>query len=145
MIHQSFLKLKSPNLYKNTEAFFFPGLCDLKCSRIYKPVCGSDGKTYNSECLLEREKCVKRLFIQIARIGACDDNTETNTGIVENTDETFDDVSTEVVRARENGKLISKYKNLKIVFCWNNCSGYSQEKCFKCDLVFPKLSRLKKG
>ena len=34
---------------------------------------------------------------------------------------------------------------LKIVFCWNNCSGYSQEKCFKCNLVFPKLSRLKKG
>ena len=33
----------------------------------------------------------------------------------------------------------------KIVFCWNNCSGYSQEKCFKCNLVFPKLSRLKKG
>ena len=32
-----------------------------------------------------------------------------------------------------------------IVFCWNNCSGYSQEKCFKCNLVFPKLSRLKKG
>ena len=35
--------------------------------------------------------------------------------------------------------------SLEIVFCWNNCSGYSQEKCFKCNLVFPKLSRLKKG
>lgn len=34
---------------------------------------------------------------------------------------------------------------LEIVCCWNNCSGYSQEKCFKCNLVFPKLSRLKKG
>ena len=33
----------------------------------------------------------------------------------------------------------------EIVFCWNNCSCYSQEKCFKCNLVFPKLSRLKKG
>ena len=31
-----------------------------------------------------------------------------------------------------------------IVCCWNNCSGYSKEKCFKCNLVFPKLSRLKK-
>ena len=58
---------------------------------------------------------MKRLFIQIARIGACDDNTETNTGIVENTDETFDDVSTDIVRARENGKLIFKYKNLEKV------------------------------
>ena len=33
----------------------------------------------------------------------------------------------------------------EIVCCGNNCSGYSQEKCFKCNLVFPKLSRLKKG
>ena len=115
MINQSFLKLQSPNSYKNTKAIFFPGLCDLKCSRIYKPVCGSDGKTYNSECLLEREKCVKRLFIQIARIGACEDNTETNTGIVENTSETFDDLSTEVLRARENGKHIFKYKNFEKV------------------------------
>ena len=41
---------------------------------------------------------------------------------------------------------IRKSTRLKeIVFCWNNCSGYSQEKCFKCNLVFPKLSRLKKG
>ena len=115
MINQSFLKLQSPNSYKNTKAIFFPGLCDLKCSRIYKPVCGSDGKTYNSECLLEREKCVKRLFIQIARIGACEENTETNTGIVENTSETFDDLSTEVLRARENGKHIFKYKNFEKV------------------------------
>ena len=38
-----------------------------------------------------------------------------------------------------------KRKEKEIVFCWNNCSGYSQEKCFKCNLVFPKLSRLKKG
>ena len=35
--------------------------------------------------------------------------------------------------------------SLAIVCCCNNCSGYSQEKCFKCNLVFPKLSRLKKG
>ena len=35
--------------------------------------------------------------------------------------------------------------NTTIVFCWNNCSGYSQEKCFKCNLIFPKLLRMKKG
>ena len=44
--------------------------------------------------------------------------------------------------------LQMKFKLIKllwgIVFCWNNCSGYSKEKCFKCNLVFPKLSRLKK-
>ena len=46
----------------------------------------------------------------------------------------------------ENSKfnLKNQLNDSKIVFCWNNCSGYSQEKCFKCNLVFPKLSRLKK-
>ena len=39
----------------------------------------------------------------------------------------------------------TKVQSIEIVFCWNNCSGYSQEKCFKCNLAFPKLSRLKKG
>ena len=42
-------------------------------------------------------------------------------------------------------KVFFTLKHDKMVFCWNNCSGYSQEKCFKCNLVFPKLSRLKKG
>ena len=42
--------------------------------------------------------------------------------------------------------LIFIYASCQIlVFCWNNCSGHSQEKYFKCNLVFPKLSRLKKG
>ena len=53
-------------------------LCEKKCTRIYKPVCGSDGKTYNSECLLDQEKCVKRLSIQVAGIGSCEDKNEGN-------------------------------------------------------------------
>ena len=44
-----------------------------------------------------------------------------------------------------NSHLLDGSKRLEIVFCWNNCSGYSEEKCFKCNLIFPKLSRMKKG
>ena len=44
-----------------------------------------------------------------------------------------------------NPKEFSQMAKDTIVCCWNNCSGYSQEKCSKCNLVFPKLLRLKKG
>ena len=51
-------------------------MCDIKCTREFKQVCGSDGRTYNNECLLNRAKCVKRLFIRVASQGACEQVNE---------------------------------------------------------------------
>ena len=52
-------------------SYFSDDSCDIKCTREFKQVCGSDGKTYNNECLLNRAKCTKRLFIKVAHQGAC--------------------------------------------------------------------------
>ncbi|GAU92229.1 hypothetical protein RvY_04338-1 [Ramazzottius varieornatus] len=46
------------------------------CNRMYFPICGSDGVSYNNECLLclAREETGRQ--IHISRLGRCDDNTQ---------------------------------------------------------------------
>ncbi|CAB4028790.1 agrin-like isoform X1, partial [Paramuricea clavata] len=41
------------------------------CSLTPAPVCGSDGVTYNNECLLKRAGCVSMTTITVARNGSC--------------------------------------------------------------------------
>ena len=47
------------------------GNCAKECTRNFKPVCGSNGKTYNNLCLLENDSCTKRIKITKASDGAC--------------------------------------------------------------------------
>ncbi|XP_077328762.1 serine protease inhibitor Kazal-type 1-like [Lithobates pipiens] len=50
-------------------------ICDvnasLRCPRIYDPVCGSDKRTYDNECLLCAERQRKKVNIRIAKKGSC--------------------------------------------------------------------------
>merc|ERR1712062_517538 len=61
-ITSCFAALKNPNL---------PFGCDEKCTRKYRPVCGENGKTYATACLLRADNCLKNATVGIASRGRC--------------------------------------------------------------------------
>ncbi|KAL2077831.1 hypothetical protein ACEWY4_027335 [Coilia grayii] len=55
--------------------------CDdftLACTREYNPVCGDDGHTYSTECMLCLENKMKTQSVRIARKGECEPRTTVN-------------------------------------------------------------------
>ncbi|KAI5941977.1 serine protease inhibitor Kazal-type 1 isoform X2 [Manis javanica] len=41
------------------------------CSKIYKPVCGTDGNTYSNECMLCIENQGRQVAVRIKQSGPC--------------------------------------------------------------------------
>ncbi|GAB6019276.1 hypothetical protein CHUAL_000876 [Chamberlinius hualienensis] len=48
--------------------------CNGICSANYRPVCGSDGKTYSNECVMRVEACKARTNLRIIHWGECKSN-----------------------------------------------------------------------
>ncbi|TSM60571.1 Tomoregulin-2 [Bagarius yarrelli] len=46
-------------------------ICDFKCNNDYAPVCGSNNKFYNNECLLRRDACKQQSEILVVSEGPC--------------------------------------------------------------------------
>jgi len=44
-----------------------PGLCE----RVIRPVCASDGRTYDSPCHLRRHACITRQPLRVRYLGMC--------------------------------------------------------------------------
>ncbi|XP_028410904.1 uncharacterized protein LOC114533564 isoform X4 [Dendronephthya gigantea] len=48
--------------------------CKFFCSQHYDPVCGSDGRDYNNECLLNATVCTSRKTVTVVKKGKCADD-----------------------------------------------------------------------
>ena len=46
-------------------------LCDRPCPMIVLPICGSDGRTYQNECLMKVASCKEKKTIFVFGQGAC--------------------------------------------------------------------------
>ena len=47
-------------------------MCPTSCPHAYEPVCGSDGETYNNECRMRADTCIRSKNVFIRHPGVCE-------------------------------------------------------------------------
>ena len=45
--------------------------CPARCERVVRPVCASDGRTYDNACEMRRAGCGRRVDVRAKYIGVC--------------------------------------------------------------------------
>lgn len=45
--------------------------CPTPCEKAVRPVCGTNGRTYDNECELLRQSCIDRIRVGVRYNGAC--------------------------------------------------------------------------
>ena len=64
-----------PYRYRIVFLFCTSDPCDLRCTREFKLLCGSNAKTYNNECLKKEDECRTASPISVVKKGPCSDSS----------------------------------------------------------------------
>ncbi|XP_078614892.1 agrin-like isoform X19 [Branchiostoma floridae x Branchiostoma japonicum] len=128
--------------------------CPTVCTAIYDPVCGSDGKTYGSECKLAVEACRDGLSVVVQAPGPCEfegsgsgsgeEPDEGSGGGPRNPDEEFD-FCDEGTNCRFGGKCMDMDPDSEgeECICETKCSGDIKPVCGSDKETYENECRLK--
>ena len=56
--------------YPNSE-LGYKCACPSGCSKTISQVCGSDGRTYDNECVMQQTACASKTMITLVKLGTC--------------------------------------------------------------------------
>ena len=54
--------------------------CDMVCTKMYKPICGTDQKTYSNKCMMDMAACEQDKWIDVMHHEACETDKLMHTG-----------------------------------------------------------------
>lgn len=55
-------------------------ICGMVCNKMYKPVCGTDKKTYSNKCMMDLASCEQDKWIEVMNWEACETDKLMRTG-----------------------------------------------------------------
>ena len=64
-------KMNSQDFWDKVNSRWPDPCAHIHCTELFNPVCGSDGKTYGTPCVVDVVNCKKGTSIKIVRQGSC--------------------------------------------------------------------------
>ena len=87
--------------------------CKRRCPKIYKPVCGSNGKTYPNDCVLKYKACILRMRLEVDHDGPCRGELDTRF---------FRKLNSSVLVIFHASDKILVYRDMRVSFADKLCS-----------------------